>query len=444
MTMFSVKSKKRSLRIIWAIALAFVLVFTIAPARAMAYVFDQDQVGEVILSSVQDSPIADDAPDIEATNAILITSDGEVLWQRGADTTVSIASTTKIMTAIVALEQGSLGQLITVSREAVDVEGSSAGLCAGDVLTLQDLLYGLLLSSGNDAANAIAEYYGDEQALSLGEDSTDAFIDLMNSKAEQLGMTSTHFSNPSGVVDEDNYSTAADFAKLVVYAMSNETFREIVSTSEYSCYSTVTGDLLVFENTNPLIASGYEGANGVKTGYTDSAGYCLIGSANRDNIELYAIVFGSTSIYQRGIDAQVLLDWGFAHYHEVTLLTSQTQVGYGVATSWLDKTFPVIVAQDVTAVVFDYWDDLTVEVEIIDKSGTIEQGSEVGEIRWLHGEEIVASAPLVANQTINGPNILQQIQIWWLNLTAFFTGDTFSAEQVIEISDTYALLSSQM
>ncbi len=248
-----------------------------------------------------------DAPSIEGRYAALCTRSNIVLWERNSTSRTPMASTTKIMTALVALEQSTPDTPMTVTYGAANTEGSSADLKEGDTALLRDLLVCMMVPSGNDASVAIAENIAGTER---------AFVDLMNAKAAAIGMTGTNYSNASGITDKDNYTTAMDYVLLTKAAMSNDLFREIVGSKEVA--ATVSGKEVVYESTNDLL-SDMQGANGVKTGFTDAAGYCLVASAQRNGFELYAVVINSTSENQRFVDCEALLEWGFAHYRNVEL-----------------------------------------------------------------------------------------------------------------------------
>ena len=411
-----------------AFALAFAMALGVAPS-AQAAVHQSDIAGTVTIGS--NAAISEGAPNLEAAHGALMASDGKVLWRRDADTQVPMASTTKIMSALVALENGSLSDQVTISQNADSQEGSTAEVVAGDTVTLENLIYGMMLPSGNDAAMAVAEHFGSGNAQT--------FVDMMNAKAQELGMANTHYTSPNGLVDEGNYTTADDYLKLVSAAMENDEFRTVVSHKTYTYTSLGNKLTATLENTNELLGS-YDGANGVKTGFTDAAGYCLVASAERDGEELYAVVFGSTTQNSRFTDAEALLDWGFEHYHKVTLAAAGVEVGEAVATSWLDKTVGVAPEQDAVALLFDYDADLEQTVSIENRDGRIEAGEKMGAMTWSRGGEEVASVDLVAIQTVEAPNILESLQIWWCKFASWFTGDSVSAEQKITVGDTFPLI----
>ena len=231
-----------------------------------------------------------------AAAAILVDADsGRVLYAQNADTKMLIASTTKIMTALVAIREGSLSDMVTVKREATLTEGSSMYLKEGEQLTLETLLYGLMLCSGNDAAVVIAEQVGGSQA---------GFVKMMNETAKELGMVHTSFANPNGLDAETHYSTARDMAVLACAAMENETFARIVSTR------TVTIGGRTMTNHNKLL-SWSEGCIGLKTGYTKAAGRTLVSCMEKNGQRLVAVTLPDGNDWA---DHQALYAYGFAAY----------------------------------------------------------------------------------------------------------------------------------
>lgn len=225
---------------------------------------------------------------------------GRVLYEKNADSQSLIASTTKIMTALLICEQCNVLDRMRIPKEAVGIEGSSMYLKEGEVLTLQDLLYGLMLSSGNDAAVALAIYCGG---------TVEGFAALMNDKAHDLGMTGSHFVNPNGLDAPEHYSTARDLAVLSSYAMQNPIFAKTVS-----CKSVKAGERYL-TNHNKLLWQ-VEGANGVKTGYTKAAGRILVSGAKRDGRQLIAVTINAPSDWQ---DHRHLLEDGFARFSLQTI-----------------------------------------------------------------------------------------------------------------------------
>ena len=249
------------------------------------------------------------ALEVSAQSAVVLDGHtGQVLWEKNADQRSLIASTTKIMTALVVLERAKLDDLVTVPPEAQGVEGSSMYLRAGETLTVRDLLHGLMLASGNDAAVALAVQLSG---------SVEAFAEEMNRKAAALGIPDIHFANPHGLDSPENYATARSLGLLAAEAMKNPDFRAIVSTKTYTA-----GDR-VLTNHNKLLWS-YPGAVGVKTGYTKSAGRLLVGSAERDGRRLISVTVNAPGDWE---DHRRMLDYGFSQYQMKTLVQQGQQIG---------------------------------------------------------------------------------------------------------------------
>ncbi len=217
------------------------------------------------------------------------------MFEHDADSRQLIASTTKIMTAIVVIEACDLDEEVTIMPEAVGIEGSSMYLKRGEALTIYELLLGMMLHSGNDAAVALALHC---------DGSVEAFAERMNTMAERLGLTQSHFANPNGLDDEQNYASARDLAALAAYALENDTFREIVSTKS----ATAGGRSLT--NHNKLLWR-VDGAIGVKTGYTRSAGRILVGAAERDGRRLVSVTINAPNDWS---DHAEMLEYGFSAY----------------------------------------------------------------------------------------------------------------------------------
>jgi len=250
-----------------------------------------------------------EAQALSAQNAIAVdATTGRVLYARNADQKSLIASTTKIMTALLICEQCNVLDRMRIPAEAVGIEGSSMYLQEGEVLTLQELLYGLMLASGNDAATALAIYCGG---------TVEGFAELMNDKAASLGMTQTHFVNPHGLDAPEHYSTAGDLAKLAAYAMHDPIFKQTVSTK------TVRIGQRTLQNHNKLLWR-VEGANGVKTGYTKAAGRILVSGACRNGRQLIAVTIDAPDDWN---DHKYLLEQGFSGYSVQKLLSKGECVG---------------------------------------------------------------------------------------------------------------------
>lgn len=221
---------------------------------------------------------------------------------KNEDVKSAMASTTKIMTTIVILEKADLNEKVTVSAKAGGTGGSRLGLKRGDKASVRDLLYGLMLRSGNDAAVALAEHVGG---------SVKGFAELMNEKAIELGLTNTHFVTPHGLDDANHYTTALELAKLTDYAMDNETFAKIVGTKSTTIY--INNQSRQINNTNELLGV-LNGVVGVKTGFTNNAGRCLVTETKRNNIDIITIVLGADTKKDRTKDSVNLIEYTFSKY----------------------------------------------------------------------------------------------------------------------------------
>ncbi len=255
---------------------------------------------------------------------------GRVLYQRDPDEQSLIASTTKIMTALVVCEQCNVLDRMRIPKEAVGIEGSSMYLKEGEILTLQELLYGLMLSSGNDAAVALAIYCGG---------TVEGFAELMNDKARNLGLTGTHFENPNGLDSPGHYSTARDLAKLAAYAMENPVFYKTVSAKQVK----IGQRYLV--NHNKLLWR-LEGADGVKTGFTKAAGRILVSSASRNGRRLIAVTIDDPNDWQ---DHAALLEEGFSRFSIQRIVNAGDRIGTLEVAGGENQRVEVLASED-----FDY------------------------------------------------------------------------------------------
>lgn len=240
------------------------------------------------------------SPIIGARGSIATDIDsGEVLFEKNPDERLKIASITKLMTLLIVLEENKLDEVITVSRNAADTPGSTMFLVSGEQITVENLIYGALINSANDAAVALAEHNAGSSA---------AFIIKMNNKAKDLGLTNTHFSNPVGLDDDDNYSSAYDIANLGKYLYHNKIVKKVAKIRSTSVRSVSGNYTHKLESTNKLLDS-YLKINGLKTGTTDDAGRCLIAIAeNNDGHEIITVVLNSSDRFG---ESKILIDWVF-------------------------------------------------------------------------------------------------------------------------------------
>ncbi|MFF3922740.1 D-alanyl-D-alanine carboxypeptidase family protein [Paenibacillus lactis] len=263
--------------------------------------------------------------------ALIDVTSGRLLYSKNGDERLRIASLTKIMTAIVAIEHGKLNDRVTVSKNAFAKEGSSLFLKLGEEMTLENLLYGLMLRSGNDAATAIAEHVGGTE---------EGFVLLMNQKAQELGLTNTHFMNPHGLDHDEHYSSANDVARMTAYALQNPTFKEIVKTPTKRAPNPNESWDYKWDNKNKMLRL-YEGADGVKTGFTKKAFRCLVSSATRNGQQIAAVTLNDGNDWN---DHANMLDYGFNHFPLKQVIEKGQKIqGYSLVTG---STFKYAFAHD--------------------------------------------------------------------------------------------------
>ena len=381
-----------------------------------------------------------ECPSIRAEYAALVSSDGEVYFSRQGDQRSQIASITKVMTAIVAIDRAPEGIEIPVSQAAAEIGESSANLQEGDVMDFDTALKALLVPSGNDAAVAIAEAVGatlTESASVSADDAVKAFVDAMNKKATELGLADTVYENPHGLDDGeyagDLHSTALDQAKVAKCAMGYSKIRDIVGGGSTTISVERAGKKESIElETTDLLLDMYDYAIGVKTGSTDLAGPSFMGAANKDGREMYAVVLGSTDEYTRFDDAKAMFEWGYEHMISLPLANtaqstsmrkngSSTEVPVLAEVShyeWVDRTVKATMADPNAAVeIFDLEGNVSQSVEFDELHGTVEVGDKVGKITFYQRNKAIASQDLVACERVEAPNPIDTIAIWWQRLT---------------------------
>lgn len=322
------------------------------------------------------------AQDISGKSGILYDAQTErTLFEKNADSRSLIASTTKIMTALIVCEQCNVLDRMRIPKEAVGIEGSSIYLKEGEVLTIQELLYGLMLHSGNDAAVALAIYCGG---------TVEGFAELMNDKAHALGLKNTHFENPNGLDSPGHYSTAHDMAVLAAYAMQNPIFRQTVSTK------TITIGNRSLRNHNKLLWQ-VDGADGVKTGYTKAAGRILVSSAVQNGRRLVCVTMNAPNDWT---DHKKLLESGFATFQTVSIVNAGDCLGYEDLESGQSGKVSLI-AQDSF---FYPLSDNEKPVIVLPKSGftyaPVVQGQSAGYAYVCLNECVVGKIPLIYGETI--------------------------------------------
>ncbi len=329
-----------------------------------------------------------------AASAVLIEqSSGRVLYQQDPDTERLIASVTKIMTALVALEHGDKDQSYTVTVQDM-AEGSSMYLKPGDTLRLEELLYGLMLVSGNDAALAVAHCVSGE---------LEDFVALMNRTAEDLGLTHSHFANPNGLDAEGHYSSARDLAVLAAHALENQDFRRIVSTAS------VTIGERYLTNHNKLLRM-CEGCIGVKTGFTKAAGRTLVSAAAREGMTLVCTTLNDGNDWN---DHMALLDYGFANYHMETAVAAGQTLAAALVRNGTAASVPLAAAKDLQYPLAE-GETLKVVAHVpVAVSAPVVPGQALGEVCAYLGDEEVASVELIAAAASAKKEEPPASSMWW-------------------------------
>ena len=348
------------------------------------------------------------SPSVSAESAVLLCADsGEVYFEKNANERLPMASTTKIMTALVAIENSNAADTVAIDRRAVGVEGSSIYLTEGELLTMENLLYALLLASANDAAAAIA--------IEIGG-SIEEFAAMMNEKARELGLKNTHFENPHGLDSETHYTTAIDLAKLTAAALKNETFAKIVST--YKTTIPMNGGTRVLINHNKLLRS-YEGAIGVKTGFTRRSGRCLVSAAKRDGLTLIAVTINDPNDWD---DHKTMLDGGFAAYHRVNAMEIGEYVISLPVVGGKEQTVLCTNSSSISAIMRS--DISADECEIIAELprfvyASVEKGEVVGKLVCRVNGEIIGETDILAEYSVPAVEYKKSV---WQKILDFFSG----------------------
>lgn len=298
---------KRVIKIFFII----ILIFTLSAFPVLAD--DANELEEVVIeedekNEIEASASSDTKPTINSRRyAVYDRLSGRCIYGKDENKQTAMASTTKIMSAVIIVENCNLEDIVTVTEKAAGVGGSRLGLHTDDKISVNDLLYGLMLRSGNDAAVALAIHTAG---------SVEEFANLMNQKAEVLGLTNTHFVSPHGLDNSEHYTTAYELAKITDYALKNETIAKIVKTKTTTI--SINGNPMQINNTNELLGN-VEGVYGVKTGFTNNAGRCLVTSVKRGDMDLIIVVLGADTRKDRASDSMKLIEYAFKKFHMVNL-----------------------------------------------------------------------------------------------------------------------------
>ena len=334
--------------------------------------------------------------EISAQSAVLMVADtGALLYEKEAHVQRPMASTTKIMTALLTLEAAErLGDpIVEITKDMVAVEGSSMGLMPGDQLSLSGLAAGMLLASGNDAANAAAIYL---------DGSLESFVDKMNQRAQEIGMENTHFVTPSGLDGESedglgHYSTAYDMALLAREALKNQRFRELCSSSEYAVEFSESVKRVSYTNHNKLLTQ-YSGCVGVKTGFTKQAGRCLVSAAEKEGMLLIAVTLNAPDDWN---DHTLLLDYGFSQMEAFHLAAGDVNGVVPVVGS--EKESVGFTGGDGPAIALRRDDVKRIVRKVCIPAflyAPVDLDDKIGEVRWYLDGELLGSVPITARESI--------------------------------------------
>lgn len=347
------------------------------------------------------------APPVRASAYVLMeASTGRVLSSSNSSEKLPMASTTKIMTCLLAVENGNLDDVIKVPAQAVGLEGTSIYLRKDETVTLKDLVYGLMLASGNDAAVAIAIHISG---------SVEEFAKLMNQRAIEMGAKNTNFVTPNGLPNDNHYTTAYDLGLIAAHAMRNESFREVVGTRSMDIPADEDSPARYLRSKNKLLYQ-FEGGNGVKTGFTKAAGKCFVGGARRDNMQLISVVLNDGDMW---VDSMALLNYGFETYKNVKIASAGDSYGTIPVQNGVENLVGLELEEDIYLPLSE--DEYKiVECKIRAESeifAPVKQGEIVGSAEfWLNGK-LMASANLITTKEVSENTWfynLQKISRAWL------------------------------
>ncbi len=345
-------------------------------------------------------------PDLKAESAMLLDlKTGRIIYSKNPDKKVYPASTTKILTGIMALENGNLQDTVTASVAAlapITNEDSHMGILIDEVLTMEQLINGMLVYSANDAANVIATHIGG---------TTDQFVEMMNQKAEEIGVTNTNFTNAYGIHDDNHYTTAEDIAMIAQYAMQNEQFREIVKKSSYTIPATNKNEERILPATNLFLgtARSFKYQNdritGIKTGFTSAAGYCLVSSAVEGDTELMAVVMKAPNQETCYTNTNDLLDFGFDNYkYQPIVKAGEVITDSKVIEAKEDKRVAFTVESDLSALLpseADFSEEIETVIDIPENlRAPIKKGEAIGSVSYNYKGTLIGHASLIATNDV--------------------------------------------
>ena len=409
------------------IILLFLICFFITP-----YVFADDlspsddifDISEILndIKSIETNSDTTQLPTINSRAYVVIDRNSNtILIGKNENQRKKMASTTKIMTALVVIEHCNLSDIVEVSKKSASTGGSRLGLKTGDKITVYDLLYGLMMRSGNDAAVALAEHISG---------STTDFANLMNEKAKNLGLSNTHFVTPHGLDEDEHYTTAYELALLSNYAMNNEIFAKIVGTKNYTI--TLNGYPKTLTNTNELLGV-LNGVYGIKTGFTNGANRCLVTCCKRGNMDIICVVLGADTKKYRTTDSIKLIEYSFNNFTYVNV----QQFLSNEFDNWKKENISNITIKKGVSSYFDIiyekppYESIPVRSDLVDKfyvsidydsnlNAPIAKGSSIGTIILKLEEKTIYSGNIFINTNINHKNIFNYLSDFCQNFSNIF------------------------
>lgn len=347
-------------------------------------------------------PLSICAIETSATSAILMDTDSNtILYEKNIHDKRSVASISKIMTCVIAIESGKLDDMVTIGEEIKKAYGSGIYIQVGEKLTLRDLLYGLMLRSGNDAALAIAHYVGGD---------VETFVSMMNKKAKEIKMTDTIFNNPSGLDEEKgNYSTAYDMALLTSYAVKLDEYRKITGTKKYTLKT--NKNTYSWTNKNKLL-SRYKYTTGGKTGYTEIAKRTLVTTASKDNTNLVVVTLNDGNDWQ---DHQNLFEYGFNNYTTIKLISKGN---INIYNEEYYKDYKLYVKNDFYYLIGNNEKDNLLFKYELEKKRKIKDSEKIGDIVIYYGDKKIHEEPIYVSKlkVKKSKTFIQKIKDWINNL----------------------------
>lgn len=412
---------KRILSILIVMCLSMNIV-CIADDRIEDVGADEYGYPKIIEDTIQTASKITQEPKINSRAAVVIDRKTKtILYGKNEMSKRAMASTTKIMTAMVVIQNTNLDNIVEISKKAAATGGSVLKVRAGDKITVRDLLYGLLLRSGNDTAVALAEYVGG---------SIEGFSKLMNQNAENLGLSNTHFVTPHGLDHAEHYTTAYELAIITDYALKNEVFTQIVGTKTHTI--TVNGISRTINNTNELLGN-LNGVYGVKTGFTNGAGRCLVTSIKRENMDIICVVIGADTKKDRTQDSVKLIEYTFQNYELVSLnekikenfknwnninadrihieKAAGEKLELDLVTKNEEITYPILKGTE---------DKITINIEAnLELKAPIETGTKIGKVIVKYEEDIIKEIDIVNKNGINKKRINNYIAEFFNNYSVY-------------------------